>query len=407
MTLGVHSEAGTLRSVMVCRPGLAHRRLTPGNCATLLFDDVLWVDRAQADHDVFTAVMRARGVEVLELHDLLSDLCAQPVARTWMLERRVAEEQVGIGMQIELRAWLDQMAPAQLAELLVGGVAKAELPFDSRGLFGGYLEGSDFVLAPLVNLIFQRDPSAWIYGGLTLHPMYWPARRMETMLLAAVYRFHPRFAGKARVWWGDTDRDHGAETLEGGDVMAIGNGVVLIGMGERSSPQAVTHVARRLFEEGAARRVIACQLPKSRGAMHLDTVFSFLDADVVTIFPEVAGAIICTSLYPAEQAGQLRYERHAETLLEVVAEALGIAALRVITTGGDIYESQREQWDDGNNVLALDRRVVLAYDRNTDTNRKLRQAGIEVIEIPGGELGRGRGGTHCLSCPIARDPITL
>jgi arginine deiminase len=406
MTLGVHSEVGKLRAVMVCRPGLAQRRLTPGNREALLFDDVIWVDRAIEDHACFTTAMRERGVEVLEFSDLLTSVCANRVARDWILDRRVVEEEVGTGMLRELRLWLDEMSWQQLAEVLVGGVAKADLPFDARGLFGGYLEASDFVIQPLVNLIFQRDPSAWVYGGVLLHPMYWAARRKESLLLGAIYRFHPRFSG-AITWWGDPERHYGAETLEGGDVMPIGQGVVLIGMGERSSPQAVTQVARHLFAAHAAQRVIACQLAKQRTSMHLDTVFSVLDIDLVSIYPEVAERIRCTSLYPGDAPGEVRYERHDQPFLKVVAGALGVHSLRVLTTGGDTYETEREQWDDGNNVLALDRRVVLAYDRNTYTNQKMRDAGVNVIEIPGGELGRGRGGTHCLSCPVERDPIEL
>ncbi len=403
--LGVHSEAGKLRMVLVCRPGLAQRRLTPGNCRQFLFDDVLWADQAIADHAVFVQAMQSRGIEVLEFQHLLGEVCLRSDARSWILDRIVNEAEIGIGMLRECRLWLEELPAHRLVDALIGGVAKSELPFDARGLFGGALEDSDFVIAPLPNLIFQRDPSAWIYGGVTLNPMFWPARRRETLLAAAVYLFHPRFSGMVKTWWSGVDEPPCRQTLEGGDIMPIGQGVVLIGMSARSSPQAITRLARTLFAQRGAQRVIACQLPKMRAAMHLDTICTFLDFDFVSIYPAVVDKIRCTSLYPGDQSGQIRYQRHDEPFLTVIAHASGIPSLRVLTTGGNAYEMESEQWDDGNNVLALDRRVIIAYDRNCHTNQKMRQAGIEVIEIPGAELSRGRGGAHCLSCPIARDPI--
>lgn len=402
---GVHSEAGKLHTVLVCRPGLAQRRLTPTNCRQLLFDDVLWVDRAIADHAIFVQALQSRGVEVLEFQHLLGEVCLIPHARRWLLDHLVNEEEVGIGMLCECRLWLEELPAHQLVDALIGGVAKSELPFDARGLFGGVLEDSDFVIPPLPNLIFQRDPSAWIYNGVTLHPMFWPARRRETLLATAVYLFHPRFSGIVNVWWGNIDEPPSRQTLEGGDIMPIGQGIVLVGMSTRSSPQAITRLARALFEQRGAHRVIACQLPKTRATMHLDTICTFLDVDFVSIYPAAVEKIRCTSLYPGDKAGQIRYQRHDEPFLTVITRALGVPSLRILTTGGNAYETESEQWDDGNNVLALDRRVVIAYDRNCHTNRKMRRAGIEVIEIPGGELGRGRGGAHCLSCPVARGPI--
>ena len=404
---GVHSEVGKLRKVIVHRPGLEMRRLTPSNCQELLFDDVIWTRRARQEHDAFVDLMSEEfGVVVYRVHELLQDVVDDPEGRAYILDRKLVPNEVGVGGTATMRAWMNEMDPAKLVAHLIGGVTVDELPGELRTFAKKAWGADEFVLPPLPNQLFTRDSSCWIYGGVTVNPMFWPARRKETIHLTAIYKYHPEFkGGDFNIWWGDPDEDHGMATLEGGDVMPVGKGVVLIGMGERTTFQAVGQVAQQLFKHDAATRVIAAKMPPDRASMHLDTIFSFCDRDLVTIYEPAVNSIQPISYYPGDTDDTLDVVVEEQGWIAVVQESLDLKELRVIPTGGDTFEQEREQWDDGNNVVALQPGVVVAYNRNEWTNARLRKAGITVMEIEGSELGRGRGGGHCMTCPVLRDPV--
>ncbi|MQA16303.1 MAG: arginine deiminase [Pseudonocardiaceae bacterium] len=391
------SEVGELRRVLLHRPGAELSRLTPHNNDQLLFDGIPWVQRAQQEHDAFAGVLRDRGVEVMLLGDLLGAALTRPDARAAGMAAAVDELRLGTDLAHALRAHLSDVPAPELAAVLMSGMTFEELPAGSAGLVRRMHHPHDFAVDPLPNLLFTRDSSVWVGDRVAITSLAMPARRRETSLTRLIYDHHPRFAPAHRAY--------GARSapVEGGDVLLLAPGVVAVGVGERTTPAGAESFARSVLADGLAHTVLAVPIAQSRASMHLDTVCTMIDVDAVVMYPAVRDALQAYQL-TSDGAGGLRVDGPVP-FLHAAAEAMGIAKLRVIDTGLDPVTAEREQWDDGNNTLAVAPGVVVAYERNTETNARLADAGIEVLAISGSELGSGRGGPRCMACPVHREPL--
>lgn len=402
----VFSEIGKLKKVLLKRPGAELEHITPDTMEELLFDELPALPIAQKEHDSFAQRLRENDTEVLYLEELVAESLTNQNVKRDFLHRFLAESDLCSAYVREgVMEYLLSLPTEELVAVLMGGLRRETLDLKPASLAEMVEENQLFLLKPLTNLYFTRDTSCCVGRGVTINPMFYEARKRESLFAALVWREHPRFKEeKVPVW---IDRE-ARGSLEGGDLLVLSPTVLAVGLSQRSDPRTIEKFAQNLFAaDSGFEKIVAIKIPKNRAMMHLDTVFTMVDRDKFTIHPAIqdaGGAIDCYILEPEEQREIVIQQRN--DLQKILKEVLEVEELVLIPTGdSDPIVAPREQWTDGSNTLAIAPGVVVTYDRNYVSNELLRSHGVKVIEIPSGELSRGRGGPRCMSQPIWREGV--
>lgn len=402
-SISVYSEIGKLKSVLIHRPGVEVENIVPDYLQRLLFDEIVYLDQAQREHDQFAQILRNEGVEVLYITDLMADILQDSnVREEFLMEFMMEGKVVTQGLQEAIKEFFSTLTPAEFIDKCISGIRHEDLKDIKAKTLGDMIRNAyPFHLDPIPNMYFQRDPFASIGTGISLNVMANETRNRETIFAKYIFNYHPKFKNVPR--WYNRDKTH---PIEGGDILVLSDKVIAIGISDRTSAIAIERVAQNLLNsEESFETVLAFDIPKRRAYMHLDTVFTMVDYDQFTIYPGIEAPLDVYSISRAEK-NKLNIKCEHRDLSEILKEHLKLPAVNLIRCGnGDSIAASREQWSDGSNTLAVSPGRVVCYNRNRETNRALRQNNIEVLEFDSYELSRGRGGPRCMSMPLFRDNL--
>ncbi len=406
MSRGIHnySEIGKLEKVLLHRPGKEIEALTPSTMERLLFDDVPYLKEAQKEHDAFANILKDNGTEVIYYRQETAKALQDDKIRENFIDDMTQLSFIeSDGTREAIKSFLMGLPVEEMVEKIIEGVKRKDLGKIKTGSLSDLTKADyPYVMDPMPNLYFTRDPGACIGNGINIHHMHTPARRRESLLLKYMFEYSPDFASEESKKFYDIYDDY---SLEGGDILVLSEDVVAVGYSERTTIAGIENFAENLFQNSEFKKVIVFDIPKCRAFMHLDTVFTMVDYDKFTIHPEIEGPLSVYEL-TAGKGGKLSFKTIRGALDKILAKELGLPAVELIRCGGDdMMAAQREQWNDGSNTLCIAPGTVVTYERNYVTNDLLDKHGIKVLTIPSAELSRGRGGPRCMSCPVSRQNL--